>query len=225
MSNNNGFSMQIMRVIEHIRQKIETEVFNYTQLTDLLREYSKPRDAISSLTQKGDIVRIRKGLYVFGTPWRRKPVSREMLANLVFGPSVVSLDFALSWYGLIPERVTNLTSTTPERSRHFDTPTGRFSYQHLSHQRFAYGVSIQKNDSGNWMIAEPLKAIADKVWLDKRFSPSSPSSYGDYLFEDIRIDESALEGYINPQKIIELESVFSARKVTWLVKFLQRRYF
>ena len=48
-------------------------------------------------------MRIRKGLYAFGEPLRRAPISRELLANLIYGPSYISLDYALSYHGLIPE--------------------------------------------------------------------------------------------------------------------------
>lgn len=213
-----------MRAIEHIRQLIEEDVFDYTQLMHALVEYRKPRDVVSSLIQKEQIIRVRKGLYVFGTLWRRQPVSREMLANLVYGPSMISLNYALAWYGLIPERVDMLTSITSGRSRHFNTPLGRFSYLHLSQERFAFGATIHKTDFVNWLITEPIKALADKVWTDKRFQPTSPVSYADYLFEDLRVDEAALAGYYTKFKINDLVRAYSARKVTWMVEFLQKRF-
>ena len=213
-----------MRAIEHIRQGIEKDVFDYTQLMHVLAEYRKPRDAVSSLLQKKQIIRVRKGLYVFGALWRRQHISHEMLAGLVFGPSVLSLNYALAWYGLIPEWVDMLTSVTSGRSRQFKTPLGIFSYTHLSGNRFTYGVALQKSDTGNWLITEPIKALADKVWTDKRFQPTSPASYADYLFEDLRIDEVALAGYLDKFDMDNLVLTYSARKVTWLADFLQKRF-
>lgn len=213
-----------MRAIEHIRQLIEKDVFDYTQLMHVLAEYSKPRDVVSSLLRKEQIIRVRKGLYVFGELWRRQPISREMLANLVYGPSILSLDYALAWYGLIPENVNVLTSITSGRSRHFNTHLGRFSYTHLSQKRFAFGATIQKSNTGNRLITEPIKALADKVWTDKRFQPTSPASYADYLFEDLRIDEATLAGYYNKLNMNNLRQAYSTRKVTWMVDFLQKKY-
>lgn len=213
-----------MRAIEHIRQLIEKDVFDYTQLMHVLAEYSKPRDAVSSLLRKEQIIRVRKGLYVFGDLWQRQPISREMLANLVYGPSILSIDYALAWHGLIPEYVDVLTSISSGRSRHFNTPLGGFSYTHLSQERFSFGATIQKSNTGNWLITEPIKALADKVWTDKRFQPTSPSSYADYLFEDLRIDEDTLAGYFNKFNINNLVQAYSTRKVTWMVEFLQKRY-
>jgi predicted transcriptional regulator of viral defense system len=111
-----------------LRQEIDRDHFDYQQLTACLSHLSKPRDKINKLLSKGEIVRIRKGLYTFGRPYRRGPLSRELLANLVYGPSYVSLDYALSYHGLIPERVSTVTSVALGRSRKFDTPLGTFTY-------------------------------------------------------------------------------------------------
>jgi len=212
-----------MRAIEHIRQKIEQDVFDYNQLMHVLSHYMKPRDVVSTLLQKGQIIRIRKGLYCFGELWRRNPVSLEMLANLIYGPSVISLDYALAWYGLIPEYVAIPTSVTIGRSRTFITPLGRFSYTHLSEKRYAYGVTLQKSDGITWIIAQPMKALADKVWTDKRFQPGSPASFADYLFKDLRIDENTIFNYFDESQVNDIVKHYSARKVSWMAEFLVKR--
>ena len=115
-----------------IRQQLGRDVFDYQQLTACLSYLSKPRDKINKLLGRGDIVRIRKGLYAFGGAYRREPLSRELLANLIYGPSYISLEYALSYHGLIPERVSTVTSVALGRSRKFDTPLGTFTYRSLS---------------------------------------------------------------------------------------------
>lgn len=213
-----------MESILHIRQSIHQDVFDYTQLMDALKAYRKPRDVVSSLIRKGYIIRVRKGLYFFGPLWQKQPVSPEMLANLIYGPSVISLEYALAWYGLIPERVDMFTSITTGRSRFFDTPAGQYSYVHVSEKRFAFGITLQTASSMNWMITEPLKALADKVWTDKRFQPVSHTSYASYLFEDLRIDEAVLEKHFSTGSVKELKQVYSLRKITWLVEFLLKNF-
>jgi hypothetical protein len=213
-----------MSAVEHIRKSISRDVFDYTQLMDALKHYKKPRDVVTSLMRKGRIIRIKKGLYVFGDVWRKNEVSREMLANLIFGPSVISLEYALSWHGLIPERVDTITSVALGRSRKFETPFGLFTYLSQSAQRLSYGASLQDSPSGKWLMAEPLKALADKIWTDKTFSPSSPSSFSYYLLADLRIDEDELSQYCTCKALNELARVYSARKIDWLAKFLIAEY-
>ena len=88
-----------------LRQRVGREEFDYQALMAALPEYANPRDKVTVLLRRGDIIRVKKGFYVFGDELRRRPYSRELLANLIYGPSFVSLDSALSFHGLIPERV------------------------------------------------------------------------------------------------------------------------
>ena len=58
--------MASVSTIEDIRRTIDTDVFDYQQLMDCLVGYAKPRDKIRALLKAGDVVRVKKGLYVFG---------------------------------------------------------------------------------------------------------------------------------------------------------------
>ena len=116
-------------MIEALRAKIEGEEFDYQTLLDALRGYASPRDAITGLLRDRVIIRVKKGLYVFGPAYARRPYSRELLANLIYGPSYVSLDYALQHYGLIPEQVHAVTSLTVSRAKRFQTPIGLFIYR------------------------------------------------------------------------------------------------
>jgi len=172
-----------------IREQVRTDVLDYQQLVSCLRDYAKPRDRITGLLEDGNLVRLRKGLYVFGERYRRTPLSREHLANLIYGPSYVSLDYALSHYGLIPERVENVTSVTTGENRRFSTPLGDFTYRPLPPHRYAPGIRWAGEGDTHYLMASPEKALVDKVWADKRFSPANLKDFDAYLFEDLRLDE------------------------------------
>lgn len=60
----------------------------------------------------------------------------EFIANLIFGPSYLSQEYVLQYYGLIPERVELITSMTTKRHKHFAPPIGDFRYQYISPKRF-----------------------------------------------------------------------------------------
>lgn len=209
-----------MTTIELLRKEIERDVFDYNQLMSALSAYNKPRDVVTTLLRQEKIFRIRKGLYCFNEFWEKQPVSHEAIANLVYGPSAISLDYALSYYRLIPEKVTTITSVTTGRSRVYETPLGRFSYTHVPQHSFSYGLTIEKPGNYQWLIALPIKALADKVWTDKRFSPSSPASFESYLFDDLRIDETTLLSSLTAEKLLEIKEKYSTRKVGWMVDFL-----
>ena len=129
-------------MIDPIQNQIPREEFDYQTLLDVLKDYERPRDKISDYLRKGVIIRIKKGLYIFGEGYRKEVFSRELLANLIFGPSYISLDSALQYYGFIPERVEAMTSVTTGRSKRFETPVGLFTYREISVQASQMTLSV-----------------------------------------------------------------------------------
>ena len=68
----------------NLRKTIVTEEFDYNFIVKALHEYKNPRVKINDLLKKGTIIRVKKGLYVFGPELAREPYSKETLANLIF---------------------------------------------------------------------------------------------------------------------------------------------
>ena len=204
-----------------IREQVRTDMLDYQQLVSCLRGYAKPRDRISGLLADGSLIRLRKGLYVFSERYRRTPLSLEYLANLIYGPSYVSLDYALSHYGLVPERVENVTSITTGESRRFNTPLGDFTYRTLSPGRYAPGFRWAGEGDIHYLMASPEKALVDKVWTDKRFSPANLKDFEAYLFEDLRLDEERATA-LDRELLASICRAFSSRKIDMLALCLAR---
>lgn len=209
-----------MSDMAHLRTIIQRDVFDYQQLIECLSHFRKPRDKIRTLLLRGDIIRIRKGLYTFGEAYRRSPLSRELLANLIYGPSYISLDYALSYYNLIPERVAVITSVTVGRSRVYRTPFGDFSYRTLTISRYATGALLESLGGSSFLIASPEKALIDKVWSDKRFSGTSLTDYSSYLEDDLRIDREQLNT-LDFDRLQAINKAFSSRKIGTLLRHLR----
>ena len=211
----------IVNEIAQIRQKVSGEIFDYQVLLDVLSGYSKPRDKITKLLAASMIVRVKKGLYCFGDAFRREPVSREHLANLLYGPSYVSLEYALSYHGLIPERVETVTSVTTRRSRQFDTTFGTFTYRMLNEGSYAVGALLTAAGKTTFLLATPEKALLDKVWVDKRFGDLHVSDYGDYLSDGLRIDHVMLAG-LDRSRLNGIARAYDSAKIARLVRYLTR---
>ncbi len=210
-----------MNAIAQMRRNVGGEVFDYQVLLDALAGYRKPRDRITRMLASGAIMRVKKGLYCFGEAFRREPLSREYLANLIYGPSYVSLEYALSHHGLIPERVETITSITTRRSRDFDTPFGTFSYRMLKGPRYAVGAILETAGKTSFLVASPEKALADKVWTDKRFSGLRLSDYDAYLSDDLRIDREALSRF-DYSRLQVIAMAYDSAKINNLVRYLKR---
>ena len=173
-----------------LRLQIAGEEFDYQTLMGLLAGYGNPSMKASSLIKGGDIIRVKKGLYVFGEAYRRRPYSRELLANLIYGPSIVSSDYMLSRYGLIPEAVYALTSVTFKRAKVFKTPLGEFIYSQVPRKYSSAGIRRVEFKGGAFLAASPERALADKIREDAGNVFSSQKEAAEYLFEDLRLDES-----------------------------------
>lgn len=205
-----------------IRERVQGEIFSYQTLTDALKGYSSPRDKITQLLKRGIVIRVKKGLYVFGDRYRRYPYAKELLANLVYGPSYVSLDYALAYHGLIPERVEALTSVTVNRSRKFRTPAGLFIYRQIPARAYEAGMTRVEGGHGQaFLIASPEKALADKVVAARGASISSLRDMGRFLEEDLRIDAGSLAA-LSAATIEDFASRYRSLKLRCLSRLIKR---
>ncbi len=210
-------------VIERIRKTVTREEFDYQVLTSSLRGYSYPRDKITDILREGQIIRVKKGLYIFGPDYRRRPYSREVLANLIYGPSYISLEYALAYHGLIPERVEALTSVTTGRTRTFTTPVGVFTYHMIPLRAFQTGMMrVDLDDGGAFLIATPEKALVDKVFVDRTSEIRTLKGLEAYLFDDLRIDQDIF-GRLDEGAVSDCVDRYSSAKLQ-LLRSLLRKY-
>ncbi len=208
--------------MESLRRRIAQEEFDYQTLVHALRDYAHPRDKITDLLRKGVVIRVKKGLYVFGEQYRRRPISREVLANLVYGPSYVSLDSALQYHGLIPEAVEAVTSVTTLRPRRFHTPVGLFLYRPIPARAFSIGVvRVEVNGGQSFLIATPEKSLSDRVRDDRGTGLETQRQMREYLVNGLRIDEEALAA-LDVELIGEIARLQGSRKLLLLYRTLER---
>lgn len=181
-------------MVEQLRKAIPFEEFDYQTLLDSLQGYAFPRKKITSLLRKQEIIRVKKGLYLFGEDRRRAPYCRELLANLIYGPSYISLEYALHYYGLTPERAETITSVTCGRSRHFETPVGCFSYRMIPMAAFRIGIDrVELADGRSFLMAAPEKALSDRVMQERGSGITTRKGMLQYLTDNLRIEPSALQ--------------------------------
>ena len=153
-----------MDILE-LHRRIPTKHFDYQKLMAATQELTHARRFVGQLMKKGYVIRVKKGLYIWGEDVDATPFSPEVLANLIYGPSYISLEYALSFYGLIPERVSTLTSVTFKKNKSFSTTVGTFSYEHLHQDAYAQGIRLELSPEKSFLIATPEKALLDLIAL------------------------------------------------------------
>ena len=151
------------------------------------------RDKVSRWIKAGLIIGVVPGIYVLAQEFRKRPVSMEILANKIFGPSYVSFEYVLARAGLIPEATSGVTSATPKRNRYFDTNLGRFNYTYLPPAVYRFGWTREElADGSGFLIATPEKALLD--WLYHTGSVRSVKALEARLFEDLRMEPEDFRG-------------------------------
>ena len=159
-------------------------------LTTLIDHGNNTRryDAVKYALRKNELIHMRRGLYLIAPMYTDKQYDPFEIAQLIYGPSYISFETALSFHGWIPEAVYTTTVATAKRSRNFETPKGLFRYLHVPKEGFYLNVNrIQKEDS-SFLIAEPWKAIADMIFA----LPKNWESVKD-LSLDLRVELETLE--------------------------------
>lgn len=195
-----------------LRESALGEEIDYGFLVNALKSYKNPRLKLHHLVKIGALIRVKKGIYIFGDRYRRRPYSPEILANMIYGPSYVSLEWACQYYRLIPEGVTVVTNVTTQRSRHFKTPLGLFSYDHLPLAAYSVGTTYQQGA----LFATKEKALCDLLVL-RRGRFTSLKQFKQTLYEDLRVEEDDVKS-LNINHISNIFKCYPHSAINYLIK-------
>lgn len=149
--------------------------------------------------KQGFILQVKRGMYVF--PDALPP--DVYIANKLYSPSYLSLEFALSYHGVIPETVYEITSVTTKATRRFEAVGKVFSYRTIKKEAFT-GYTIQKQNGVSFHIADAEKAFVDTNYL-RLMQRQKPIS---------RFNKEK----INAAKALHYASLFTHAKLTGIIK-------
>ena len=209
-----------MKTIE-LKNALPLSVFSHEMVSSILeKSFSNVNEKISNLVKNGDLIRLKKGFYTFSKLYQTKPINLISVANTLYSPSYVSFDYALSYYGMIPERVTEVTSATSKNKKLFDTPIGRFSYKKISLDAYSLGIDwIYDDIEGGRFIATAEKALCDKIKYDRGIGTLTQNSMVEYLKYDLRIDITKPLNY----KLIEIiATAYKSRNLKTLATIVKK---
>ena len=181
-----------MEVIQAIRnysgQPITRQI-----LMDILQDYRRPYDKINELTKQGQLLQIKRGVFIGGPQSSISAPEHFLLANHLWGPSYVSADSALSYWGLIPERVYEVCSMTTHLAKIYKTPVGRFRYIRLPLPYYSYGIQrVELASNQMTLIAGKEKSLCDKIITTTGLKLRSVKQTREYLTDDLRISKESL---------------------------------
>ena len=182
-----------------------------------LTNYSNKNNKISRDLKNGKLIKIVKGLYETNpnTP-------SYLLASSIYGPSYISFEYALSYYGLIPERVSTITCATydKKKKKKFDTAFGVFTYRDIPKLAYSEEIILKNEGDYSYQIATPEKALCDKLYtLSPLFNLNNLKNM---LFNDLRLDPEEF-AKLDVNKIEKLSNLYHSTNIKLLAKYMRRQ--
>lgn len=188
--------------------------FNINQV--LLWEKNFDRNNLTRWCRKGLLLKLRNQYYAF-PEYRKVPGFSRYVANRIYMPSYISLHSALSFYGIIPEEVVQLTSVTTLKTAKFENAFGTFHYQNIKTPLF-FGYEIKKMQDGRGLLfATPEKALIDLLYLNPYYKTLQD-------MQELRLDEDFMQSEFNMERLSHYLLRISSKSLTQRVKRLLKVY-
>lgn len=161
--------------------------------------------------KKGYLIMPRRGLYLLAE--MKDSIDVMVFATKIYLPSYVSLETALSFYGIIPEAVFTTTSVTTRKTKNFKTALGDFSYQKIKKEAFG-GFETRRQDNVSFDLALPEKALVDFLYLNRHILDGSREQFASYRFNT--------DFKFSAKKLSDFAEAFRNKKVKQLTdKFIE----
>lgn len=187
--------MESLSTTEIIRL-LQTEQIPLFSLADFERMFGTNNrqtlyKKVQRLGKKKIVQRLIKGKYRF----LLSAVSDYTIANYLYQPSYVSLETALSFYGIITGFPYKIRSITVRKAKSFNVDGKKFQFSQISPNLF-WGWE-KKED---FLIAEPEKALLDYLYFGLK-------GLGSVDWEELELAE------INKKKLFSYAKRFSNQKI------------
>jgi len=188
--------------------------FNVNQVYAWQPDFS--RNNLVRWTSHSLLIRLRQGYYTF-PEYLSKADYSFYFANRIYRPSYVSLHSALSFYGMIPEAVTHITSITSLKTASFTNRAGIFTYRSVREDMMFGYLTRPISDGHNVLFATPEKALTDLLYLYPFYNSVSE-------MEELRLDDYFLHEELDRDLLLEYSSRINNKALDRRIKLLMTSY-
>jgi len=189
----------------------------HLMVMDELKAYASPKARLTRMLKSGELIQVRRGLFVDDPS-----ISPRALAPILYGPSYISFQYVLASHGLIPERVTVITSASFNKNKDkvFHTPFCEYRYLYLPSAVYPYGIHQEEENDSSYLIASPEKALCDAVY--KIPGVTSQDEMDRLLLEDWRMEQGELIK-LDRDFISWIAPLYRRKSLTALAGWFQRK--
>lgn len=129
---------------------------------------SRRYDAVKYAVRQGVLIPLRRGVYLIASPYKKLQYDPFEIAQVLYGPSYISLESALSHHNWIPESVFTTTSVTSRRTQMLQTPIGVFRYSHTPEHNFYLNVFRVEDSTAVFLLPNLGKRLLMQSIVIKR---------------------------------------------------------
>lgn len=193
-------------------------IITFDDLAIKYKDYTDIKGRIRRDIQAGVLTQVTRGVYESDAH-----TDGKYLAGVIYGPSYLSFDFALSHYSLIPEMVYNTyTSATFDKGKvkRYENAFGFYTYRDIPKAVYNLGVNIVEENGYSYQIATAEKALCDKLYTLQPVKNKSELSI--LLFNDLRIDKGLFDN-LNKDDFMLLAPLYKSTNLKILMKIINGR--
>lgn len=192
--------------MQYLDLKTQLKDFIVFSIKDIEKvDLSFHKQRLSEWQRKGYVKKIRQSFYIFSDLEINEP-TLFTIANRINEPSYISLEMALSLYGLIPEAVYGLTSVTSQKTKTFQTPIGDFIYRY-TRPELLFGYELREHNGQHYQIAEIEKAVLDYLYLNSDLKDEES-------FKGMRFNVGEFKEKVNLEKFNKYLVAFNSQALT-----------
>ena len=203
-----------MTYLQFKERFFELAIFNMHQVYAWQPHFD--RNNITRWQKKGLLIKLRQGYYTFPEYKTSADISLYF-ANKLYQPSYISLHTALSFYGIIPELVTSITSVSSLKTTAFKNDFGEYVYKKIKEDLF-FGFDLKSlSDRRAMKLATPEKAILDLLYLYPFYDTIQE-------IQELRFDEDFMQEALNRARLIEFTDSYKCKALEKRVKIMLKSY-
>ncbi|HFC76669.1 MAG TPA: hypothetical protein ENJ27_00340 [Candidatus Moranbacteria bacterium] len=200
-----------MKYINFYRQFKDFPIVHLSDIKNIEADFDHRR--LYEWQKKGYLKKVMNEYYVFADK-NLSDFEMGFIANQLRQPSYLSLEYALRFYGLIPETVFMYTCITTKKTRQIKSEIGNFSYRSIKEKLF-FGYKIIREENFSYKIAEPEKALLDFLYLRSDIDDK------DSIYE-LRINKEIFEEIIDQKKMEKYLQRFNSKRLTKKIKLVNK---
>lgn len=189
-----------MKYLDFHRQFKQNVLVDIREVKNIFPDFDNRR--LYEWQKQGYLKNISRQFYVF-SDMELRDADKYFIANRLFEPSYISLEYALGYYSLIPETVHQITSITTRKTKIVDTPLGAFQYRSLKENLF-FGYVIIKSGNVSFKIAELEKALLDFLYLRSDIKNNND-------IDELRIDWDIYREKIDQKKMNDYLQAYDSK--------------